>query len=78
MLFCDSEGLPITQHLPEDHEGREIYGFIEDPDPGNGRALARLEEKQGRTINKSNPRGGVSPPSKAPDAPGDGPQGGRG
>ena len=25
MLFCNSEGLPITEHLPEGHEGREIY-----------------------------------------------------
>ncbi len=61
MLFCDSEGLPITQHLPEGHEGREIYGFIEDPDVDKGRALGRLEEKQGRTIDKSNPRAGRTP-----------------
>src|SRR5688572_7418734 len=31
LLFVNEEGLPITQHLPADHEGREIYGFIEDP-----------------------------------------------
>jgi hypothetical protein len=60
MLFCNSEGLPITQYLPEDHDGREIYGFIEDPHPDKGRALARLEEKQGRIIDKSNPRGAAS------------------
>ncbi len=47
-----SEGLPITEHLPEDHEGRDIYGFVEDPHPKKGRMLARLEEKQGRTIHK--------------------------
>ena len=62
MLFCNSEGLPITQHLPEDHEGPEIYGFIEDPDTSKGRALGRLEEKQGRVIDKSNPRGGAPEP----------------
>jgi hypothetical protein len=39
--------------LPEDHEGREIYGLIEDPHPEKGRALARLEEKQGRHIDKT-------------------------
>ena len=61
MLFCDSEGLPITEYLPEDHEGREIYGFIADPDESKGRALGRLEEKQGRHIDKNNPRG-VTPP----------------
>jgi hypothetical protein len=32
---------------------REIYGLIEDPHPDKGRALGRLEEKQGRTIHKS-------------------------
>jgi len=61
MLFCNSEGLPITQYLPEDHEGREIYGLVEDPDPSKGRALGRLEEKQGRHIDKSNPRGPAGP-----------------
>jgi hypothetical protein len=39
--------------LPEDHEGREIYGLIEDPHPDKGRALGRLEEKQGRKIEKT-------------------------
>ena len=56
MLFCNSEGLPITEHLPEGHEGREIYGIVEDPHPDKGRALGRLEQKQGRIIDKSNPR----------------------
>jgi hypothetical protein len=39
--------------LPEGHEGREIYGVIEDPHPDKGRALRHVEEKQGRTIDKS-------------------------
>ena len=39
--------------MPEGHEGREIYGVIEDPHPDKGRALGRLEEKQGRKIDKS-------------------------
>ncbi|HJM89164.1 MAG TPA: hypothetical protein QF624_06000 [Dehalococcoidia bacterium] len=38
--------------MPEGHEGREIYGIVTDPHPDKGRMLARLEEKQGRTINK--------------------------
>jgi len=42
--------------LPEDHEGREIYGLIEDPHPEKGRALGRLEEKQGRKIDKTGGR----------------------
>jgi ferredoxin-thioredoxin reductase catalytic chain len=55
MLFCNSEGLPITEYLPEGHEGREIYGLVEDPHPDKGRAFSRLEEKQGRKIEKSSP-----------------------
>jgi hypothetical protein len=38
--------------LPEDHEGREAYGVRPDPTPDKGRALGRLEEKQGRQIEK--------------------------
>ena len=52
MLFCNSEGLPITEHLPEDHEGRQIYGLVADPNPDKGRALHWLEEKQGRQIKR--------------------------
>ena len=43
----------MTEHLPDDHEGRAIYGEISDPHPERGRALARAEEKQGRRIEKS-------------------------
>ncbi|HZP56345.1 MAG TPA: hypothetical protein VFC53_02180 [Dehalococcoidia bacterium] len=42
--------------MPEGHEGREIYGIVKDPHPDKGRALGRLEEKQGRTIDKSGGR----------------------
>lgn len=38
--------------MPEGHEGREIYGVIKDEHPDKGRALGRLEEKQGREIHK--------------------------
>ncbi len=37
LLFVTAEGLPITEHLPEDHEGREIYGIVKDPTPNQGR-----------------------------------------
>ena len=40
LLFVTPEGLPITEHLPEDHEGRQIYGIVKDPTPGKGRELA--------------------------------------
>lgn len=37
LLFVREDGLPITEYLPEDHEGRQIYGLVEDPTPGKGR-----------------------------------------
>ena len=39
LLFVDKEGLPITEYLPEDHEGRKIYGIVKDPTPDKGRVL---------------------------------------
>ena len=52
LLFVREDGLPITEYLPEDHEGRQIYGVVKDPTPEKGRALRhragstqRIEEK---------------------------------
>jgi ferredoxin-thioredoxin reductase catalytic chain len=45
LLFVNEEGLPITEYLPEDHEGREIYGLVTDPTPDQGRALGRVLEQ---------------------------------
>ena len=39
MLFVNEEGFPITEHLPEDHETRQNYGLIKDPDQTKGRPL---------------------------------------
>lgn len=39
LLFVNKEGLPITEYLPEDHEGRQIYGHVADPTPDKGRPL---------------------------------------
>jgi ferredoxin-thioredoxin reductase catalytic chain len=39
LLFVRADGLPITEHLPADHEGRLIYGLVQDPTPEQGRAL---------------------------------------
>jgi ferredoxin-thioredoxin reductase catalytic chain len=39
LLFVREDGMPITEYLPEGHEGREIYGLITDPTPDKGRAL---------------------------------------
>ena len=41
LLFVTPEGLPITEHLPEGHEGRMIYGNVADPTPGQGREGAK-------------------------------------
>ena len=46
LLFVNEEGLPITEYLPEDHEGREIYGLVKDPTPGQGRGLWKALQKQ--------------------------------
>jgi ferredoxin-thioredoxin reductase catalytic chain len=46
LLFVNDDGLPITEYLPEDHEGREIYGLIPDPTPEQGRALGRIQERK--------------------------------
>lgn len=39
LLFVREDGLPITEYLPEDHEGRLVYGLVMDPTPDEGRAL---------------------------------------
>jgi len=39
LLFVREDGLPITEYLPEGHEGREVYGVVTDPTPDKGRAL---------------------------------------
>lgn len=39
LLFVNEHGLPITEYLPEDHEGRKTYGLVKDPTPDKGRAL---------------------------------------
>jgi ferredoxin-thioredoxin reductase catalytic chain len=39
LLFVREDGLPITEYLPEDHEGRKCYGVVIDPTPEKGRAL---------------------------------------
>lgn len=39
LLFTNEEGLPITEHLPEHHEGRASYGLVKDPTPDKGRPM---------------------------------------
>lgn len=39
LLFVTPGGLPITEYLPESHEGRATYGVVKDPTPEKGRPL---------------------------------------
>ena len=51
LLFVNEAGQPITEYLPEEHEGRGIYGSVDDPTPDKGRALrnkAAEREKERR------------------------------
>lgn len=48
LLFVDEDGMPITEYLPEGHEGREIYGEVKDPTPDKGRALAKALDRQAK------------------------------
>jgi ferredoxin-thioredoxin reductase catalytic chain len=41
LLFVAPDGLPITEYLPEGHEGRRAYGLVEDPTPDRGRESRR-------------------------------------
>jgi ferredoxin-thioredoxin reductase catalytic chain len=41
LLFVRPDGLPITEHLPEEHEGRAAWGRVADPTPGSGRESGR-------------------------------------
>jgi len=47
LLFVNSDGKPITEYLPEDHDGRRSYGLVKDPTPGKGRPLrAKAAERE--------------------------------
>lgn len=46
LLFVNEQGVPITEYLPEDHEGRLVYGLVKDPNPDKGRGLGRVLEQQ--------------------------------
>lgn len=46
LLFTDEAGLPITEYLPEDHEGLQAYGLVKDPHPDKGRESAHKAEQR--------------------------------
>jgi ferredoxin-thioredoxin reductase catalytic chain len=37
LLFVTPEGLPVNEYLPDDGEGRQVYGLVKDPTPDQGR-----------------------------------------
>ncbi len=45
LLYVREDGMPITEHLPEGHEGREMYGEQADPAPHLGRAMRRVADR---------------------------------
>ena len=46
LLFVTEKGEPITEYLPDGHEGTQIYGIVTDPTPEQGRALRGKEEER--------------------------------
>jgi ferredoxin-thioredoxin reductase catalytic chain len=46
LLFVNAEGLPITEYLPEGHDGRTSFGIVPDPTPDRGRPLRHLAEER--------------------------------
>ena len=53
LLFTNKEGLPITEYLPADHDGRKTYGLVKDPNPDKGRALRNIAaERELERINR--------------------------
>ncbi len=53
LLFVNEDGLPITEYLPEDHEGRSIYGLVNDPTPDKGRPLRhKAAEREAERLNR--------------------------
>ena len=51
-LFVSPDGFPITEYLPEGHEGRAMYGLVKDPTPDKGRSLRdKAEEAAAHMVN---------------------------
>ena len=46
LLFVTEDGLAVTEHLPEEHEGRTIFGDVKDPTPELGRVLRHKSEER--------------------------------
>ena len=46
LLFVTEEGLPITEHLTEEHEEPHIYGLVKDPTPDKERAMRNKDAER--------------------------------
>ncbi|MCB0272540.1 MAG: hypothetical protein KDD46_05970 [Bdellovibrionales bacterium] len=46
LLFVCEDGNPITEYLPDGHDGKEVYGLVKDPTPDKGRALKNKAEER--------------------------------
>ena len=46
LLFVNEEGMPITEYLPEGHEGLATYGVVKDPTPDKGRESKHKAEER--------------------------------
>ncbi len=55
LLFVKEDGMPITEYLPQYHEGLHAYGVTKDPTPDKGRALRNkaAEREKERAERKS-------------------------
>ena len=52
LLFVTPEGLPITEHLPEDHEGRQIDGLVKTRRQAKDERRSKLQVEQKSNSNK--------------------------
>ncbi len=52
LLFTTPEGFPITEYLPDDHEGKAMYGIVKDPTPDLGRNMK--DKAEAREIERKN------------------------
>ena len=46
LLFVTPDGKPITEYLPDDHDGRQSYGIVKDPTPDKGREALRSRRSE--------------------------------
>lgn len=54
LLFVKEDGNPITEYLPDGHDGKKVYGLVNDPTPDKGRPLRdKWEEREKERIERN-------------------------